>query len=236
MFIDIPLEVELVPGLVIRRRIDVVERDAERTRDLEPRLGVEVGVGSPDVDGRPVQTEKRNPIGVIDSSRDGAGYDHVPVTIALLPTQQGRHRGVPDTPGGLGETARDGISQRTGHWISDARDEGPQSASGRSAFPAETANGPLHPSQTAENRGCSAETGNSGLAQDCVVGPGGLEPATRRLSALAGKFRCGTHKHGIEEGRRKDWHSAANRAVVSSSWGDYLSRILPRRLDAEAGL
>src|SRR6266581_9079946 len=36
----------------------------------------------------------------------------------------------------------------------------------------------LHPPQTAENRGCSAETGNSGLA-----------PATRRLSAPAGKFR-----------------------------------------------
>src|SRR6266700_3496815 len=65
-----------------------------------------------------------------------------------------------------------GPSPRTGKRISDARDEGPQSASGRSAFPAETANGPLHPSQTAENRGCSAETGNSGLAQDCVVGPG----------------------------------------------------------------
>src|SRR6266496_2356687 len=30
----------------------------------------------------------------------------------------------------------------------------------------------LHPSQTAENRGCFAETGNLGLAQDCVVGPG----------------------------------------------------------------
>ncbi len=44
------------------------------------------------------------------------------------------------------------------------------------------------------------------------------------------------HKHGIEDGRRKDWHSAANRAVVSSSWSDCLSGILPRRLDAEAGL
>jgi hypothetical protein len=39
-----------------------------------------------------------------------------------------------------------------------------------------------------------------------------------------------------EDGRRKDWHSAANRAVVSSSWGDCLSGNLPRRLDAEAGL
>src|SRR6266567_4123151 len=65
-----------------------------------------------------------------------------------------------------------GPSPRTGKRISDARDEGPQSASGRSSFPAATANGPLHPPQTAENRGCSAETGNSGLAQDCVVGLG----------------------------------------------------------------
>src|SRR6266496_6258545 len=78
-----------------------------------------------------------------------------------------------------------GPSPRTGKRISDARDEGPQSASGRSSFPAETANGPLHPPQTAENRGYSAETGNSGLAQDCVVGLGGLEPATRRLSRAA---------------------------------------------------
>ncbi len=62
-----------------------------------------------------------------------------------------------------------GPSPRTGKRISDVRDERPQSASGRSSFPAETANGPLHPPQTAENRGYSAETGNSGLAQDCVV-------------------------------------------------------------------
>ncbi len=56
--------------------------------------------------------------------------------------------------------------------ISDVRDEGTQSASGRSSFPAETANGPLYPPQTAENRGCSAKTGNSGLAQHCVVQTG----------------------------------------------------------------
>ncbi len=58
-----------------------------------------------------------------------------------------------------------GPSPRTGKRISDVRDEGPQSASGRSSFPAETANGPLHPPQTGKNRGCSAETGNSELAQ-----------------------------------------------------------------------
>src|SRR6266536_644628 len=70
----------------------------------------------------------------------------------------------------------------TAHRETDfGRQRGPQSASGRSSFPAETANGPLHPPQTAENRGYSAETGNSGLAQDCVVGLAGLEPATRSL-------------------------------------------------------
>jgi hypothetical protein len=40
-------------------------------------------------------------------------------------------------------------SPRTGKRISDVRDEGPQSASGRSSLPAETANGPLRPPQTA---------------------------------------------------------------------------------------
>src|SRR6266542_2822236 len=64
-----------------------------------------------------------------------------------------------------------------------------------------TANGPLHPPQTAENRGCNPKTGNSGLAQDCVVGLRGLEPATRRLSAPAGKFRMRrpTSVEGIEK-------------------------------------
>jgi hypothetical protein len=94
-------------------------------------------------------------------------------------------------------------ANRTGKRISDVRDEGPQSASERSSFPAETANGPLHPPQTAENRGCSAETGNAGLAQDCVVEPGGLEPATRSLSAPAGKFRirrARTHRTWSQKG------------------------------------
>jgi hypothetical protein len=39
-------------------------------------------------------------------------------------------------------TSSRGPSPRTGKRISDVRDEGPQSASGRSSFPAETANGP----------------------------------------------------------------------------------------------
>jgi hypothetical protein len=83
-------------------------------------------------------------------------------------------------------------SPRTGKRILERQRRRPQSASGRSSFPAETANGPLHPPQTAENRGCSAETGNSGLAQDCVVGPGGLEPATRRLWSEGIPRRRGT--------------------------------------------
>jgi hypothetical protein len=32
-----------------------------------------------------------------------------------------------------------------------------------------------------ENRGCSAETGNSGLAQDCVVGPGRTRTANQTV-------------------------------------------------------
>jgi hypothetical protein len=46
MLIDIPFEVEFIPGLVIRRRIDVVEGHAERNGDLEARLRVEVDVGA----------------------------------------------------------------------------------------------------------------------------------------------------------------------------------------------
>src|SRR2546428_2929754 len=111
MLIDIPFEVELIPSLVIRRRVDVVERHTERTRYLEARLRVEVGVGASDVQGRPVQAEERNRAGAVDPGRDGAGCDQVPVIIALLPAQQGRDRAVPNTPSGLGKTARDGISQ-----------------------------------------------------------------------------------------------------------------------------
>jgi hypothetical protein len=87
-----------------------------------------------------------------------------------------------------------GLHRATGNGFRTPETKGPNPASGRSSFPAETANGPLHPPQTAENRGCSAQTGNSGLAQDCVVGLGGLEPATRRLSAPTGEFRIGAHK------------------------------------------
>ncbi len=115
MLIDIPFEVELIPSLVIRRRVDVVERHTERTRYLEARLRVEVGVGAPDVQGRPVQAEERSRAGAVDPGRDGAGCDQVPVIIALLPAQQSRHHAIPNTPNRLSKTARDGISQRTGH-------------------------------------------------------------------------------------------------------------------------
>ncbi len=51
------------------------------------------------------------------------------------------------------------------------------------------------------------------------MGLGGLEPATRRLSVPAGKFRI----RRARDGRRKDWHSAANRAVAGL-WACYYYR------------
>jgi hypothetical protein len=48
-----------------------------------------------------------------------------------------------------------------------------------------------------------------------MVGPGGLEPTTRPLSAACCSPNSRqvpgsvAHKHGIEDDRRKDWHSAA---------------------------
>src|SRR6266566_2650994 len=84
---------------------------------------------------------------------------------------------------------------------------------------------PLPAITPAPNRGKSRVfrgDGELGLAQDCMVG--------------AERTRQTVISPGIQDARRKDWHSAANRAVVSSSWGDCLSGILPRRLDAEAGL
>src|SRR6266542_4344633 len=105
MFVDVPLEVHLVAALIVGRGIDVIEGHPDRTRDFEPGLRVEIGVGSPDVDGGPMQSEKRNPVGVIDSSRDGAGYGEVPVTIAFVPAEDASHDHVPDAPGRLGEIA-----------------------------------------------------------------------------------------------------------------------------------
>jgi hypothetical protein len=40
----------------------------------------------------------------------------------------------------------------------------------------------------------------------------------------AGKFRIWRARRIIEDGRRKDWHSPANRALVSSSWAKRLLR------------
>lgn len=83
-------------------------------RYLEARLRIEVGVGAFNVQGRPVQAEERNHVGVVNTGREGAGCDQVPVTIAFLPAQQSRHHGVSNAPNGLSKTTRDGISQRTG--------------------------------------------------------------------------------------------------------------------------
>ncbi len=55
-----------------------------------------------------------------------------------------------------------GPSPRTGKRISDARDEGPRSASGRSSFPAETANGPSHPPQPRKIEGVPRRRGTRG--------------------------------------------------------------------------
>ncbi len=58
------------------------------------------------------------------------------------------------------------------------------------------------------------------------------------LRGGAGRTRTGNQtviSPRIEDGRRKDWHSAANRAVVSSSWGNCLSGILSRRLRCRSG-
>src|SRR6266536_1238256 len=114
MFVDVPLEVKFAAAPIARCRIDVIEGHPDRTRDLEPGLWVEIRVGSPDVDGRPVQTEKRNPIRVIDSSRDSASYGEVPVTIALVPAKEASHRHVPDARGRLGKTAGERVSQGAG--------------------------------------------------------------------------------------------------------------------------
>ncbi len=80
------------------------------------------------------------------------------------------------------------------------------SGSGETAFghrrrPGTASEGLLLPSRECkparrprENAGYSSTLGKSWLASECVVGPGGLEPATRPLSAPAGKFRI---RHGF---------------------------------------
>jgi hypothetical protein len=63
-----------------------------------------------------------------------------------------------------------GCRRAPGNGFPGARDERPQTTSGRVFFLTETVNGPMRPLQTAENPGCSAETGKIRVAQDCVVG------------------------------------------------------------------
>ena len=71
-----------------------------------------------------------------------------------------------------------------GNGFPDARDERPQTTSGRASFLTETVNGPTRLLRTAENPGCSAETRKIRVARDCVVGLEGLEPATTPLVAV----------------------------------------------------
>ncbi len=74
-----------------------------------------------------------------------------------------------------------GLHRAPGKRISGVRDEGAPIRFRTVFVSCRDRERAITPAQTAENRGCSAETGNSGLAQDCVVDPAGLEPATRSL-------------------------------------------------------
>ncbi len=73
-------------------------------------------------------------------------------------------------------------SQIPGKRFLDARDRRP----GTALLPSRECKPARRPR---ENAGYSSTLGKSWLASECVVGPGGLEPATRPLSAPAGKFR-----------------------------------------------
>jgi len=72
-------------------------------------------------------------------------------------------------------------SHAPGKRFLDARDRRPQTASEAVLLPCRDCKPALRPRKTA---GYSSNHGKSRLAWECVVGPGGLEPATRRwLSA-----------------------------------------------------
>jgi hypothetical protein len=124
---------------------------------------------------------------------------HVVATLAPAgPNAQGRVR--------LWEGARAGVSppirpHQASHWTATAMAKGTFTAHretdfGRSEtkgpnplpdglrFPQRPPTGHYSRPKPRENRGCSAKTRNSGLAQDCVVGLGGLEPETRRQRAF----------------------------------------------------
>jgi len=74
----------------------------------------------------------------------------------------------------------------------------------------------VQPQEISVSGGLRGGAGRTRTGNQTVISPG-------RQSS-----ESGAHEHGIEDGRRKDWHFAANRAVVSSSWGSCLSGILPR--------
>jgi hypothetical protein len=77
-------------------------------------------------------------------------------------------------------------SHAPGKRFLDARDRRPRTASEAGPSSLQRLQAGPAPRKTA---GYSSNHGKSRLAWECVVGPGGLEPATRRLSAPAGKFR-----------------------------------------------
>jgi hypothetical protein len=85
----------------------------------------------------------------------------------------------------------------------------------------------ITPAQTAENRGCSAETGNSGLAQDCVVGPGGV-PAANAFKGLEWQTERSAHL-----GAKEHFRPLANRSMPASKQaGGALRRFSSRRAQA----
>src|SRR6266487_4866463 len=73
-------------------------------------------------------------------------------------------------------------SQAPGKRFLDARDRRPGTASEAALLPSRECKPARRPRETA---GYSSTLGKSRLASECVVGLGGLEPATRRLSRAA---------------------------------------------------
>ncbi len=95
-------------------------------------------------------------------------------------------------------------SPRSGKRFSDARDRRPRTASEAVLLPCRDCKPALRPRKTA---GYSSNHGKSRLAWECVVGPGGLEPAARRLSAPAGKFRIRRRDHRSAHDPHRGDHS-----------------------------
>jgi hypothetical protein len=112
-----------------------------------------------------------------------------------------------------------------------------QTASRRSFFLTETVNLPMPPRQTVENRGCSAETRKSQIAQDCVVGPG-VPPTWRVVKELS----CPTGSNGGLEDKRESARlsNRFRRCAESAEPAAYLIRLtssqgeIPPRTDKRA--